>query len=533
VTKTVVELDLAGYSTICDSLEQSLDASSVAQLNQQIRSFIEAGLKAVSAQWEGTVMATAGDSAILVFDSAQDAHRFTQAVHEETRAHNLSRNHPLAKRIFRSGAATGEIVMQPKPGGGFDIAGMTIARAKRLEAQSAPGGLLIDEATYEGLSDDQKSRYGAKTVVPGKRDEEFEARLCQMNADGPKDAALFTARVRGEQKRFSLESAGSLSQALQLRPRLILERANVWPIHLVELTDWDTKRTITVSGEVTRSDRERRDVRERQAQVARVLIRNQPNGLAPSAIARGVNARIRFINQEGKVVCDVPKGRWTEAAANQFPDSRLGQSKVDFGIGEAQWLDIAFKYDDSIVPYALDDRAVTTPKWELPENMLWPGSHFITVIQLSGEWVETELRCELLIVRADEGQPGHLQFHPLDAIASGSAVPLSETGFDERAVARDACTRLVRATASACESLLNSPSRQSVSALDEQFEPLFKFSETQGHLLDAAIQAELRRGVDSLAELLEETALGVDPADLRWREMAHRFLHAAKRIAAV
>jgi len=530
VKKTVVHVDLVGYSTICDNLEQSLDVSSVAQLNEQIRSFIRVGINAVEAQWDQTVMATAGDSATLVFDSPQDAHRFAQAVHDETRAHNASRTHPIAKRVFRSGAATGELNMRPKLSGGFEIAGMTINRATRLEARSMPGGLLIDETTYAGLSDEQKNRYGAKTVVPGKRDEEFESRLCQMNGDAPSDAASFAARAREKTSTPRRENEGAPSQA---RPCLVLDRAGIWPIHLFQLTDWDTQRTITVSGEVTRSDRERRDVRERHAQVARVLIRNQPDALAPGAIARGISTRIRFTDLDGKLVCDVPRGRWTEAAANQFPDSRLGQSKIDFGIGEAQWLDIAFKYDDSVVPYALDDRAVTTPKWELPENMLHPGNQFITVIHLSGEWVETEVQCQLLIVRADEGQPGYLQFRPLDARATGSAVPPAKTGFAERAVARDACKRLVRATAGACEALLNSPSRESVGALDEQFEPLFKFSETQGHLLDAAIQAELRRGVDSLAELLEETALGVDPADLRWREMAHRFLNAAQRIASM
>jgi class 3 adenylate cyclase len=193
--KTVVELDLVGYSTICDNVEQALDVQSVAQLNQQIQDFIEAGLSAVNAAREQTVVKTTGDGALLVFDSAQDAHRFVQAVHEATHARNLSRKQSLAKRVFRSGAATGEVDMQPKAGGGFEIAGMTIARAKRPEAQALPGGLLVDGATYEGLSVEQRRRYGAKTRGPGKRDEEFEAYPCQLNADGPKDVAFLTASV--------------------------------------------------------------------------------------------------------------------------------------------------------------------------------------------------------------------------------------------------------------------------------------------------------------------------------------------------
>jgi len=128
-------------------------------------------------------------------------------------------------------------------------------------------------------------------------------------------------------------------------------------------------------------------------------------------------------------------------------------------------------------------------------------------------------------------QAGHLEFRPLDdAGPRGSQAPPADAVFGERAVARDTCKRLTRTTAKACDALLDSPSRQTWDALNEQFEPLFKFSQTQAHLLDAAMQEQLLRGVDSLGELLEETVLGVDPADLGWREKAHRFLDAAERI---
>jgi len=196
--KTVVELDLVGYSTICDNFEQGLDVNSAAQLNQQIQSFVDAGLKAVGASRDESVMQTTGDGAIVVFETADDAHRFAHAVHEATQRHNRQRKQPLAKRIFRIGAASGDIVMQPKAGGGFDIAGMTIARAVRLEAKAQPGGLLVDEETFQSLAADQKERYGAKQQVAGKRDEEFEAYACQLNADGPGDAVFFTSHAKKE-----------------------------------------------------------------------------------------------------------------------------------------------------------------------------------------------------------------------------------------------------------------------------------------------------------------------------------------------
>lgn len=196
--KTVVELDLVGYSTICDNIEQGLDVNSVPQLNQQIQSFVDAGLNVTKTLRNESVMHTTGDGAILVFDSAADAHRFAQAVHEATREHNEQRKQLLAKRVFRIGAATGDIVMQSKPGGGFDIAGMTIARAVRLEAAAKPGGLLVDEATFEALALEQMRQYGSKQRVSGKRDEQFEAYFSQLNADGPEDATFFTRQGKIE-----------------------------------------------------------------------------------------------------------------------------------------------------------------------------------------------------------------------------------------------------------------------------------------------------------------------------------------------
>lgn len=198
MNKTVIELDLVGYSTICDNLEQGLDVNSVLHLNQQIQAFIDAGLQAINVTRDQTVMFTTGDGAILVFDSAKDAHLFAEAAHAATREHNRKRKRPLAKRVFRSGAATGEIVMQPKPSGGFEIAGTVIARSVRLEAKADPGSLLIDEATYSGLSADQRKRYGPRATVPSKRDEIFEAYSCQLNSDGPKDAEYFTRLAKGE-----------------------------------------------------------------------------------------------------------------------------------------------------------------------------------------------------------------------------------------------------------------------------------------------------------------------------------------------
>ena len=190
-TKTVVELDLVGYSTICDNLEQSLDVVTVAQLNAQIQGFVDVGLEAVDLKRDETVMQTTGDGAILFLDTAEQAHRFMEAAHAVAEAHNAGRTQALAKRVFRMGAAKGEVVMEPKRGGGYEVAGTTIARTVRLESKAQPGGVLIDEPTFAVLPAKLQRLYGDKQTIPGKRDEQFTAHPWLANAQGPADAEFF------------------------------------------------------------------------------------------------------------------------------------------------------------------------------------------------------------------------------------------------------------------------------------------------------------------------------------------------------
>ncbi len=192
MTKTVLELDLVGYSTIADMLEQGLGVETSPRLNRQIQAFVDQGLQSVKLTRDATVMQTTGDGAILVFDKPSLAHAFAEAVHQATRTHNATKSADIGKRIFRIGIATGDLVMEPKANGGFDIGGMTIARAVRLETKARPGEVLCDLKTFAGLSRKQKKGYSAPEKVAGKRDESFQAHRCVMNPNGGKDAECFT-----------------------------------------------------------------------------------------------------------------------------------------------------------------------------------------------------------------------------------------------------------------------------------------------------------------------------------------------------
>lgn len=175
--KTVVELDLVGYSILVKMLEENLGVNTVTHLNQQIQGFIDTGLKAVSEMRERVlVVSNNGDNAVITFDDANHAYKFAEAVHQCTQLHNASKTETLAKRSFRIGAATGELAQEDNG----EFTGYVIVRAYRLEANAKSGEFLVDLDTYNALPDELKQRYDSEETVLGKHDEKFQARRCKM-----------------------------------------------------------------------------------------------------------------------------------------------------------------------------------------------------------------------------------------------------------------------------------------------------------------------------------------------------------------
>ena len=178
--KTIVSVDMAGYSDVARLLEENQDPSVVMRLNKKIQEFVDGGLSAVGIPRERAVIQTTGDGALLVFERARDAHRFAEAVHAGTVSWNRSRKEPTAKRWFRIGAASGPVSIIPDDGE-VKFAGITIANAVRLETAARPGELVVDIATYDALPGQIQRRYGKEENVHGKRNEIFLVRRCDMS----------------------------------------------------------------------------------------------------------------------------------------------------------------------------------------------------------------------------------------------------------------------------------------------------------------------------------------------------------------
>jgi Tfp pilus assembly protein PilF/class 3 adenylate cyclase len=178
--RTVAVVDMVAYSRIASILEENISASTVADLNRQIQGIMSRALDAFEASGTHTVVSKPGDGIILLFEQPDDAHWFAWNVHLLAKEHNDQRNESTAERWFRAGIATGDVIATPSGSGLNEYAGMTIAKAVRLEAAADQGGILIDKSSFEGLSDRSKCLYAQEETVKGKRDEQFRARRCQV-----------------------------------------------------------------------------------------------------------------------------------------------------------------------------------------------------------------------------------------------------------------------------------------------------------------------------------------------------------------
>jgi class 3 adenylate cyclase len=195
--RTVLELDLAGYSDIAIALEEALDVQAVRKFEDQIQTFVDHGLEAVALSRDLVVLGTAGDNAILIFESAAQMHQFAASVQQACFDYNLDKTTPLARRWFRMGAATGEIEFDEEK---RRIIGTTIARAVRLEAASERGTILVDRATFEALPGEIKAVFGPPRIIRAKRRERIlahQARFIPASSidDGPDQHPLPSRRL--------------------------------------------------------------------------------------------------------------------------------------------------------------------------------------------------------------------------------------------------------------------------------------------------------------------------------------------------
>jgi formylglycine-generating enzyme required for sulfatase activity len=171
--RTLVKLDVKGYGDLARIIESATDAKSISTLNQKIQGFVEDSLRSIGPS-TGCVIKNEGDSALVQFEHADEAHKFSVAVHKLTGRENIGRP-KQSEIIFRIGCATGEIDLETHAGNVNTI-------AFRLEPKAQPGGVLIDPQMYNELSREAQKQYDIEEIIEGKRDEIFYARRWLENS---------------------------------------------------------------------------------------------------------------------------------------------------------------------------------------------------------------------------------------------------------------------------------------------------------------------------------------------------------------
>lgn len=217
--RTVVLVDLAGYSDLQRLFEESLGVSAARAFDAEIQRFIDAALTGAGGSAADNKVMTTGDGALLAFAAADMALDFAARLHEGAATHNRGVTEAQAKRTFRVGAATGPLDIDAQTGA---LAGMTISRAARLEAKADLGGVLIDPATYEAASPALRAAYRGPETVKGKRDETFAAWRAQVAAASlppaphPQSHAQLVLQIDRDMARLRVEQVVLLMTLLDM-----------------------------------------------------------------------------------------------------------------------------------------------------------------------------------------------------------------------------------------------------------------------------------------------------------------------------
>ena len=177
IEKTVLEVDLVEYTRGAVNMQENIGLPGLKMYEDQNREFINSGLKRLGLDRNEVVLGEAGDNAIIVLDDVEVAHALAQLIHQATDEYNQSKSIESAKRYFRMGAATGELLIE-KPE--RRIIGTVITRAVRLETAAEKGQLVIDVRTFQKLSPELQRSYSTEQVIKSKNGEHYKAHRCNF-----------------------------------------------------------------------------------------------------------------------------------------------------------------------------------------------------------------------------------------------------------------------------------------------------------------------------------------------------------------
>jgi class 3 adenylate cyclase len=187
--KTVLEVDVVEYTRGAINMQENIGLPGLKMYEDQNREFINYGLKRLGLDRDEVVLGEAGDNAIIVLDDVEVAHTLAQLIHQATNEYNQSRSIESAKRYFRMGAATGDLLIEKSE---RRIIGTVITRAVRLETAAEKGQLVIDVRTFQKLSPELQRSYSGEQVIKSKNGEYYRAHRCDFLCTGSDGHSWFS-----------------------------------------------------------------------------------------------------------------------------------------------------------------------------------------------------------------------------------------------------------------------------------------------------------------------------------------------------
>jgi tetratricopeptide (TPR) repeat protein/class 3 adenylate cyclase len=185
----IVLADLVSYTKKAESVHRQTGSEGLEILNRQIREYIEENTKVFRSEElllktfvkiqlahsenkpsynQSIAISNRGDDAVLVFKSAEAAHRFAERLHWHCKEKNKERKRDRQDLwYFRAACAWGKIAVDDYGNCSTDPASWARAIVTRLCPHAEPGEFLIDDRVFEDLSKDFQEKYGAEEEVPG------------------------------------------------------------------------------------------------------------------------------------------------------------------------------------------------------------------------------------------------------------------------------------------------------------------------------------------------------------------------------
>lgn len=173
---TVVSIDMSEYGRLARMLQEIASVEHLFQFNQELQAFFIDKIKEIKAEPDDVPAINTGDGALFFFPEPRHAVKFAQAVQLDASQRNRDAQTDDLKKCYRIGVCTGKVCMEESrsPDGKllrFNVAGIAIARAVRLQARCQLDSVLICEDTHDLLPAKLRQRCGEARHFTGKRHE--------------------------------------------------------------------------------------------------------------------------------------------------------------------------------------------------------------------------------------------------------------------------------------------------------------------------------------------------------------------------